>query len=56
MREADPNTIEAGTPVLTSIRADYDVLAVTADLGFEGLLDEPFPGDAFTPASHPGLF
>ena len=56
VREADPDTIEASTPVMTALKADYDVLRVTADLGFEGLLNEPFPGDSFTPASHPGLF
>ena len=56
VREADPDTIEASTPVMTALKADYDVLRVTANLGFEGLLNEPFPGDSFTPASHPGLF
>lgn len=34
----------------------YDALTVTATLGYELFLSEPYPGDACTPANMPGIF
>jgi len=53
---SQPNTIEASFSGLKAIRAVYDALTVEAELGFEDVLNEPYPGDSFTPARNPGLF
>jgi hypothetical protein len=51
-----PDLVEAGPFTLTAQRAEYDAQIVSAELAFEDVLNEPYPGDSFTPASHPGLF
>lgn len=51
-----PDTVEAEFPAFELRRADYDVLLVEGDLTQESFLDEPYPGDQFTPATFPGIF
>jgi hypothetical protein len=51
-----PNTIEAGPFPFTLQLASYDALVVEGTLGFEDVLNEPFPKDSFTPKLFPGLF
>jgi hypothetical protein len=53
---SSPNTIEVGPITMTMRNIEYDALKVRATLVFEELFTEPYPGDSFTPASHPGLF
>ena len=53
---SDPHTVERGPFVMEMRRAEFDKGRVTAVLSFQDLLDEPFPGYAFTPTEFPGLF
>lgn len=53
---SSPSTIEASFPSLSAVRVEYDALVVEADLAFEDVLNEPFPGDSFIPSQYPGLF
>ncbi len=53
---SDPDTIEAGPFSFTMRDVRYDSLVVEGELSFEDVLNEPYPGDSFTPATHPGLF
>lgn len=53
---SDPDTVEAGPFSFTMRNAVYDVASVTAELVYEDILNEPIPGDAFTPGNFPGLF
>jgi hypothetical protein len=50
-----PNTIEAQWS-MTMRNVQYDSSSVSADLRFDEILDEPFPGDLVTPATLPGVF
>lgn len=51
-----PDTVEAGPFNMTLERAQYDELVVTGELAFEDILNEPFPGESYTPDKFPGLF
>lgn len=51
-----PDTVEAGPYSFTLRNANYDSLQVDGELAFEDILNEPFPAESFTPATHPGLF
>ena len=53
---SSPNTIEAGPFEMKMRNAEYDSLVVTGDLQSDDILNEPYPGDAFTPQNFPGLF
>jgi len=53
---SDPDTVEAGPFNFELQEATYDAVQVTGTLGYPPVLDEPFPGDLFTPQNHPGLF
>lgn len=53
---SDPDTIEAGPFDFELRSARYDALLVEGELGFEPVLDEPFPAQRFTPQLYPGLF
>jgi len=53
---SDPDTVEAGPFSFTLRDVRYDSLVVEGELSFEDVLNEPYPGDSFTPATHPGLF
>lgn len=50
-----PDTIEAGPFEFRLRNVDYDDNQVTGSLHFEDLMNEPYPGDSFTPALFPGL-
>jgi Domain of unknown function (DUF1833) len=51
-----PDTIEVEYPPLTMRQVVYDALSVSAQLAFEDVLNEGFPGDLVTPATVPGAF
>jgi hypothetical protein len=53
---SSPNTLEAGPFAMTLRHSDYDATAVSGTLGYEDMLNEPFPKDSFTPTNSPGLF
>ena len=53
---SDPDTVECG-PLQFSLKSiDYDAQVITAELGFENILNEPFPAGTFTPTDFAGLF
>ena len=53
---SDPDTVECG-PLSFSLKSiDYDAQVITAELGFEDILNEPFPAGTFTPTDFAGLF
>ncbi|MGH6879272.1 DUF1833 family protein [Hypericibacter sp.] len=51
-----PNTVEAGPYGFTLRDVTADAAAVEGQITFEDILNESFPADEYTPASHPGLF
>lgn len=53
---SDPDTVEAGPFEFELVTASFDALVVEGELGFEPILNEPFPADSFTPNLFPGLF
>lgn len=53
---AQPDTVEASFDALTLTDAEWDALTVEGDLAYEDLLNEPYPGVRYTPATAPGLF
>ena len=53
---SSPNTVECGPLQFTLRSIDYDAQVITAELGFENILNEPFPAGTFTPTDFPGLF
>lgn len=53
---ASPNTIEAGPFIFSLIGAEYNQFVVSGELSYEDILNEPYPGDRFTPAEFFGLF
>jgi len=53
---SSPNVIEAGPIEFTLRDVSYDASVVQGSLGFDDPLNEPFPGDSFTPARFSGLF
>jgi Domain of unknown function (DUF1833) len=53
---SDPDIVEAGPHGFTLRNANYDILQIDGELAFEDILNEPFPAESFTPATHPGLF
>lgn len=53
---SSPNTVEAGPFAMTLKSAPYDANQIQGELGFEDVLNEPFPKDSFTPSAFPGLF
>ena len=53
---SSPDTIEAGWYSFTMREAEYDAEFIRGELRFEDVLNEPYPGDLFTPSLFPGLF
>ena len=51
-----PDTVESGPYAFTLKNAHYNAIEVTGALGYEEILNEPFPGDTFNPQNFPGLF
>lgn len=52
---SSPGTVEAGPFVLQMSDMVADAFAVSANLGFERMLSEAYPGGSFTPADWPGI-
>jgi hypothetical protein len=53
---SQPDTVEAGPFEFSLRNAGYDAMTVAGELGYEELLDQRWPAEDFSPASHPGLF
>lgn len=53
---SEPDVVEAGPFSMTFVSAEWDAIVVSAQLGYEDVLTEPFPGHAYVPADYPGLF
>ncbi len=53
---SSPDTVEAGPYVFTMKEAGYDALRIEAELGWEDVASEPFPGGSFDPLQFPRLF
>jgi hypothetical protein len=53
---SSPDDLEAGPFGFTLLDAGYDALTVTGALGYEDVLNEPYPGGTFTPNLFPGMF
>ena len=53
---SDPDTIEAGPIEMTLGKVDWDALVIIGTLQTEDILNEPYPGEFFTPNLFPGLF
>ncbi|MFN7019892.1 MAG: DUF1833 family protein [Phycisphaerales bacterium] len=51
-----PDMVEAGPFEFSLREATYDQGVVEGRLQYEDVLNEPFPGDLFTPSRTPGLF
>lgn len=52
----DHDTVELGPLPFVLQSIDYNAQTITAELGFEHVLQEPFPAHTFTPTNFPGLF
>lgn len=53
---ATPNTVEYSSSYMTLRNVKVDEFQVEGTLGFEDILNEPFPGDLITPGNCPGAF
>ena len=51
-----PDQVEAGPFEFSLLDASYDAIVVEGTIGYEDILNAPFPGKAVTPASVPGIF
>ncbi len=52
----DVNTVEIGPLSFDLLDVSYDALMVSGTIGYEDLLNEPFPKDIFGPTTTPGIF
>jgi hypothetical protein len=53
---SQPDIVEAGPYVFALDKANYNAVTITGALEFEDIINEPIPGDAFTPGNFPGVF
>lgn len=53
---SSPGTVEAGPFALTLRDITHTAFVVQGALGFERMLEEPYPSATFSPANFPGLF
>lgn len=53
---SDPDVIEIDLPGFVFTNISYDALTITGTISIESFMNEPFPGDVFTPTQFPGLF
>jgi len=51
-----PDTLEVDMPDFLLTNISYNASTITATISIENFLQEPFPGDLFTPTQFPGLF
>jgi len=53
---SDPDTIEATFSGFKLTNVYYNDFIVSADIGIESFMHEPFPGGSFLPSTFPGVF
>lgn len=53
---SSPDTVEVGPFAMTLASAVYDALTIEGDLAYQDVLNEPFPGDSFSPGRFLALF
>lgn len=53
---SNPDIIEVDMPDFLLTNISYNASTITATISIENFLQEPFPGDLFTPTQFPGLF
>lgn len=53
---SEPDDVQAGPYMFTVREVDFDEVAVTGQLRYEDLLNEPYPADTYSPARTPGIF
>jgi len=51
-----PNTVEYGPIDMTIRSTQYNAMTVTATISPDSVLNEPYPGDLYSPQNFPGLF
>lgn len=51
-----PDTVEVSFSGFEMTNINYDLYVISADIGIETFMGEPYPGDAFIPSMFPGLF
>jgi hypothetical protein len=56
VRAAAPDVVEMSFPDMEIREVTWNSLTVTAPVGVENFLDEPYPKDSFTPGLFPGVF
>lgn len=56
VHSSDLDTVEIGPLEFDLLDVTYDALIVEGTLGYEDLLNEPYPKDIFGPTTTPGLF
>ncbi len=53
---SDPDTIEVDFPDFVFTNISYNAFTITGTISVENFMNEPFPGDVFTPSMYPALF
>ncbi|WEX07367.1 DUF1833 family protein [Chelativorans sp. AA-79] len=53
---SDPDTVEIEFPEMMVSAVTYNASIISFTLTVDGLVAEPFPGNAFLPSTFPGLF
>lgn len=53
---SSPDTVEAGPFEMSVREINYNAASISATLGYEDMMNEPFPKDTFGPKSFPALF
>lgn len=51
-----PDTVEQSFPPFDLAAAQITAKGIALSLAIDGLANEPYPADDYTPATHPGLF
>lgn len=51
-----PDVIEAGPFEMTLRNTEWDAITVSGSLQPQDILNEPYPGDGYTPQNFPGMF
>lgn len=54
--DTDNDTVEAGPYSMILSNVGYDIMHIEGTLIYEEVLEEPYPGDSFTPSEYPSLF
>lgn len=52
----DFDVVEVGPLEFDLLDVSYDALVISGNIGYEDLLNEPFPKDIFGPTTTPGIF